>query len=117
MRPFLLAALLALAAPASADDARVVAAEATRGPDGWRFSVTVESADTGWEKYADGWEVSTPEGTRLGYRALLHPHVDEQPFTRSLAGVAVPADADAVTIRAHDSETGWGPEFRLELDR
>jgi hypothetical protein len=117
MRPLLAAALLVLAVPAHAEDARVVAAEATRGPDGWRFSATVESQDTGWEMFADGWEVRAPDGTRLGYRELLHPHVDEQPFTRSLAGVAVPDGVAAVTLRAHDSVTGWGPEFRLELDR
>ncbi|MEN8262554.1 MAG: hypothetical protein ABFR82_03755 [Nitrospirota bacterium] len=44
-----------------------------------------------------------PEGNVLGTRTLYHPHVNEQPFTRSLSGVKIPADVTTVTIRAHDS--------------
>ena len=43
--------------------------------------VTVQHADTGWDHYADAWEVLAPDGTVLGTRTLLHPHTDEQPFT------------------------------------
>ena len=39
----------------------------------------------------------------------------EQPFTRSLGGVAIPAELGRVTIRAHDSLHGWGEPFVLEL--
>jgi hypothetical protein len=28
----------------------------------WTFHVTVEHPDTGWDDYADGWDVLTPEG-------------------------------------------------------
>ncbi len=105
----------AVAAPGAAVAAEVVAAEAARAGDGWRFDVTVRSEDTGWERYADGWEVAAPDGARLGYRELLHPHVDEQPFTRSLSGVTVPQGVGEVVIRAHDSVDGWGPPFRLAL--
>ncbi len=48
------------------------------------------------------------DGTVLGTRKLLHPHVDEQPFTRSLSGVAIPDDVAEVTIRAHDNVHGYG---------
>ena len=71
----------------------------------YTFSVTVRSADTGWDKYADAFEVVAPDGTVLGTRTLLHPHVDEQPFTRILTGVAV--SVDRVTVRAHDSVAGF----------
>jgi len=107
--------LIAAAGAALAEPPRVVDARAVPGPDGWRVSVTLRSDDTGWERYADGWEVAAPDGTRLGYRELLHPHVDEQPFTRSLSGVAIPEDLDWVSIRGHDSVDGWGPAFRLDL--
>lgn len=75
---------------------------------GYRFDVTLRHADTGWDHYADAWEVLAPDGAVLGRRVLAHPHVNEQPFTRSLGGVRVPAGIDRVRIRAHDSVHGYG---------
>jgi hypothetical protein len=43
-------------------------------------------------------------------RTLHHPHVEEQPFTRSLSGVRVPAGVDQVSVRARDSVHGYGGE-------
>ena len=105
-----LIAVLALlsAAPAAAGEADVLAVEATRAGATWRFTVTVAHADEGWDHYADAWEVRGPDGTVYGVRELLHPHVAEQPFTRSLSGVAVPEGVRAVTVRARDSVHGWG---------
>jgi hypothetical protein len=89
---------------AHAGDADVVKAEVNRDVDGsYRFSVTVRHDDKGWNHYADRWEVLAPDGSILGTRILHHPHVDEQPFTRSLSGVRVPEGVREVTIRAHDS--------------
>ena len=103
------------AGPALAGEADVVAAQAVREPAGtWRFDVTLRHADSGWEHYADAWEVLAPDGTLLATRRLLHPHVEEQPFTRSLGGVAIPAGVSQVTIRAHDSVHGYGGQT-LEL--
>ena len=111
-----LAAFLALTAPLQAGEADVVAAEALRTGDTWRFEVTLRHADQGWDHYADGWAVLAPDGSELGYRELLHPHVNEQPFTRSLGGVSVPEGVERVTIRAHDSVHGWGgAEITVEL--
>ena len=42
-----------------------------------------EADVTGWEHYANKWDVVGPDDTILGTRVLLHPHVNEQPFTRS----------------------------------
>ena len=72
------------------------------------FDVTVRHADAGWEHYADKWDVMAPDGTLLGTRTLYHPHVDEQPFTRSLSGVKIPDSIREVTLRAHDSVHGYG---------
>ena len=103
------AALWAVPATVGAGEADVVGVEVSRSPDGtYAFDVTVRHADEGWEHYADRWEVLAPDGTVLGTRTLLHPHVTEQPFTRSLDGVEVPDDVDAVTVRAHDSVHGLG---------
>jgi hypothetical protein len=106
----LLTALLAVPSLAAlAGEADVLAAKLTPAPDGsFRFDVTVRHADEGWDHYADAFEVVAPDGSVLGTRMLLHPHVDEQPFTRSLAGVRIPDDASEVTIRAHDSVHGYG---------
>jgi hypothetical protein len=82
------------------------------GDDGsasWSFDVTVTHPDTGWEDYVDGWHVETTDGRILGTRILLHPHVGEQPFTRSLSNVTIPADVEEVRIRAHDLVSGYGP--------
>ena len=74
----------------------------------FRFEVTVKHADTGWSHYADRWDVVGPDGTVLGKRTLYHPHVDEQPFTRSLTGVRIPPAVKSVTVRAHDNADGLG---------
>jgi hypothetical protein len=74
----------------------------------YRFDVTVRHADTGWDHYADAWEILAPDGAVLGIRTLLHPHVDEQPFTRSLTGVRDSRRGRGGTVRAHDSVHGYG---------
>lgn len=116
-RPCLLGlALLAAAAPASAEPPVVEAAGAQAAGPVWTVSATLSHPDTGWEHYADGWRVETPSGEVLAVRDLLHPHETEQPFTRSLSGVAVPPELDHVMIRARCNLTGWSPmAFRLDL--
>ena len=80
------------------------------------FAVTLEHADEGWNHYADLWEVLTLDDRLLGSRVLYHPHEDEQPFTRSLSGVAIPPDIERVKIRARDSKHGYSDqEFVVEL--
>jgi hypothetical protein len=107
---------LTLAAPAYAGEADVVDVTATRSGATWRFDVTVAHADSGWDHYADRWDVLTPDGALLGSRILYHPHVDEQPFTRSLDGVTIPPGVTRVIVRAHDTVHGaGGREFTLEL--
>ncbi|MEM6588493.1 MAG: hypothetical protein AAF641_08610 [Pseudomonadota bacterium] len=98
-----------------AHDAKVVEVRVEQAGMLWNFHVTVEHGDTGWDHYADGWEVQDADGNRLAYRKLLHPHVNEQPFTRSLSGVAVPDGTEAVFVRAHCSESGWSSS-RMKVD-
>ena len=94
---------------ALADTADVVAAEAVPEGEGlWRFNVTVRHDDEGWDHYADKWDVVGPQGEIYGTRVLLHPHESEQPFTRSLGGVAIPESVTRVTLRAHDKLHGYG---------
>lgn len=104
-------------APAtSVANADVQFVKATQSADGtWRFDVTVAHPDTGWDDYADGWDVVLPDGsvvkvtpTNRFTRLLAHPHETEQPFTRSQSGIRIPADVSTVTVRAHDLVDGWG---------
>jgi hypothetical protein len=81
--------------------AQVIRVTATRTGSTWTFSVTVRHADEGWNHYADQWQVVDPEsGEVLATRVLAHPHVDEQPFTRSLSNIAIPEGVAAVLVRA-----------------
>jgi hypothetical protein len=74
----------------------------------YRFDVTVLHKDEGWKHYANKWDVTDPEGAVLGVRTLYHPHVEEQPFTRSLSGVKIPKGITEVTVRAHDLVHEYG---------
>jgi hypothetical protein len=121
MRGLLMAAGLLLAMPVQAGEADVVKVAARKDSSGgsYSFDVTVRHADTGWKHYANKWEVLSPDGkTVLGTRTLLHPHEDEQPFTRSLSGVRVPAAYSEVLVRAHDSVHAFGGKTtRVKLPR
>ena len=75
---------------------------------GYNFAVTVSHEDTGWEHYADRWEIVDGDGNILETRVLHHPHVNEQPFTRGLPGVKIPGPLNKLTVRAHDSVHGYG---------
>jgi hypothetical protein len=110
-------AMLAVAGTASAGEVSVLATEFRASPPGgWQVSTTLEHADTGWEHYADAWRVVSADGSVLGTRVLYHPHVDEQPFTRSLA-VTTPADVRVVFVEARDLVHGWSSRrLRVNLD-
>ncbi len=69
------------------------------------MSATVRSADTGWDKYADAIVIRTPEGGTIGIRELTHPHVDEQPFTRSIT-LELPTSIGEIEVAASDSVDG-----------
>ena len=87
------------------------------GDNTYRFDVTLLHADTGWDHYANKWEVVAPDGTVLGTRVLAHPHVEEQPFTRSLGGVKIPDGINQVIIRGGDSVHDLGgKEMTVALD-
>ena len=108
--------VLLLTTPAWAGDTEIVGAKASKSGSTWRFDVTLRHGDTGWDHYADAWRVVGPDGTIYGTRTLYHPHVDEQPFTRSLAGVSIPAGVDQVVIEARDNVHGWaGKKFTVKL--
>ena len=97
-------------------DADVLFVKAREGSDSsWTFYVTVSHLDTGWGDYADGWDIVLPDGTVIKpdnttvfTRTLLHPHVNEQPFTRSQSEIIIPEEVMKVRVRAHDIVDGYG---------
>ena len=97
--------------PALADTPEVVEAHASRTGDFWSISVTLSHPDSGWDHYADAWQILAPDGTTLGTRDLAHPHVEEQPFTRSLDGLTIPKGLDHVMIRVRCNLDGWSPRL------
>lgn len=118
-KPALLANLaitLLFASSAYAGEADVVGGSITSMGEGrYRINATVLHEDTGWDHYANRWDVLGPDGEVLGVRELLHPHENEQPFTRSLT-LDIPAGITFVTLQANDSVHGLGGKtFRLEL--
>lgn len=110
MRMRYLFPLLFIAAPLAADPAKIENVTARAAGDAWTFSVTLRHADTGWDDYADGWRILSLDGTELGIRTLYHPHVEEQPFTRSLSGVKLPNGTTEVLVEARTNTDGWSGE-------
>jgi len=109
MKPILVAAAMLISTTSFAGEVDVTAVDATKtGDETYRFSVTLSHSDTGWDHYADKWEVVAPDGTVLETRVLAHPHVEEQPFTRSKSGIKIPHTIKSVKVRGHDSVHGFG---------
>ena len=102
-------ALGAMAGPARAGEVDVVDVLVRQSAAGvYRFDVTLRHADSGWDHYADRWEIRDGDGAVLAIRVLVHPHVNEQPFTRGLGGVPLPATLISVTVAGHDSVHDYG---------
>ena len=101
---------------AFADDVEIVHAGFRQtGTGEWSVDVTLRHADAGWDHYADAWRIVTTDGAIAGTRTLYHPHENEQPFTRSLGGVAIVPETTTVYVEAHDKVHGWSPR-RLQID-
>lgn len=112
-RPLLPLLFTLMALPVLADEPRIEAVTAVLSGTEWRFNVTLSHPDTGWNHYADGWRVLDMQGNELGLRVLGHPHVQEQPFTRSLSGVAIPTGTTQVQVQARCLVDGWGDALFL----
>ena len=91
----------------NANEVEVVNIKATQEKDKtWNFNVTLKHADQGWDHYANEWQIIGPNNKILGTRTLYHPHVNEQPFTRSLGGIKIPKGLKVVRVIAKDTVHG-----------
>lgn len=79
-----------------------------RGADRFDFDVTVSSPYDTPRRYADAFRATSKDGRVWGERKLVHDHADEQPFTRDLYGVSVPAGVKSVVVQARDQKYGYG---------
>ena len=98
----------------SLDFAQVKEVLATKQSSGsWCFGTSVRHNDEGWDHYADGWEIIDLEGNPIGYRKLHHPHVNEQPFTRSQCNIKISTEISKVIVRAKCNKHGFGGKALL----
>lgn len=107
-----LISLALFASPVLADPVKVQNVKVSKSNGSYTFNVTLLHADSGWDDYADAWRVKDMNGNILGERVLAHPHVNEQPFTRSLSGVKIPDGVKSVVIEAHDTVSGWAADTK-----
>ncbi len=90
----------------------VDAVTVTRSGEQLMFAVTISSPYDTPQRYADAFRIRSADGTVFGVRELDHDHATEQPFTRTLDGVTVPAGTSDVVVEGRDLANGWGGETR-----
>lgn len=101
--------------PAFANDVEIIKVVLTKHAGTWQADVTLKHQDEGWKHYADGWRLVDSKGDEIGKRTLYHPHVNEQPFTRSLTGFYLPEKMKVIFVEAHDLKHGWSKD-KVKID-
>ncbi len=97
---------LGLPSSSDAGDVKIVDVLVKKRGQSWNIRVMLKHEDTGWEHYADAWRVVSEDGKVLGNKLFQQPHVEEQPFARSLT-LKIPRNIHKFYIEAHDSVHGW----------
>jgi hypothetical protein len=72
------------------------------------FDVTISSPYDTPQRYADAFRVLGKGQQVYGERILVHDHQTEQPFTRDLYNVTIPAGVKTVQIQGRDQQYGYG---------
>jgi len=110
--------LLIFSSSVFANDVEIMKVVLTSQTGTWRADVTLKHADTGWNHYADAWRLVDEKGNEIAKRTLYHPHVNEQPFTRSLSSFHIPKDKKIIFVEAHDLKHGWSSsKVRIDMSR
>ena len=90
-----------ICAPSLASEAHIENVVTNKSANGKvSFTVTLRHADKSWDHYANFWQVETLQGVVLAKRVLHHPHINEQPFTRSLSSIVIPEGVRQVIVTA-----------------
>ncbi len=117
LRPIVLLVLF-LSQMTSANEVNILQASFSQHTSGlWSIKVTLKHDDASWKHYADDWRIVDEKGNILADRILVHPHINEQPFTRGLNNVKIPSNIKTVFIEAHDKVHGWSKNrLKVNLD-
>ena len=115
LKTFLTIGAFICATSVFANDVEIIKVVLSKQAGTWRADVTLKHADTGWKHYADGWRLVDDKGNEIGKRTLYHPHVNEQPFTRTLSGFHLPQDKKIIFVEAHDLKHGWSTD-KVKID-
>ena len=96
IKQFVFLSVLTAGTAALADAPTITKVEASRAGMGWRFDVTLAHPDTGWDHYADGWELIDDAGNQIA-------EVRVERFTEREGGRRSP-----VTVGAGGSTGSYG---------
>lgn len=107
--------LAVTASPLHASEAEIIDVQFTRTGKTWTVRTMLQHGDTGWDHYADAWRVVDSDDNVLATRVITRPHVEDQPFARSLRNVNIPRQTHIVFIEAHDTGSGWSKR-RVKVD-
>lgn len=105
-------AMILTAQAAAADNPVIQNVHANQSGGLWTFDVTISHGDEGWGHFADAWRILDSSGKQIAIRQLIHPHVDEQPLTRSLSGISIPVGTTEVGVQARDTVDGWAKAIK-----
>lgn len=118
MKKILLVGLFFFCQSVVANEVEVVDVNIKYNPSGHaRVDVTLLHGDTGWDHYANAWEILDSNKNLIATRVLHHPHESEQPFTRSLNDVSLPAGEKFVYVRGRDKVHGYGKMIKVDLKK
>jgi len=98
-----------------ANEPKVINVKVDRTNNSYNFHVTIKHNDLSNEHYVNRWEIVDEKGNILAIRILFHPHIKEQPFTRSLYKIDLPSNMKKVYIRAHDIVHGYSKKYEVIL--
>ena len=79
------------------------------------INVTIKHNDSSWKHYVNKYEIYA-KNNKIATRILYHPHIHEQPFTRSKSGFQIPKNTTSITIKAYDLVDGYSNDFILKLN-
>lgn len=115
LKRFLTLGALLCVSSVYANDVEIINVVLSKYAGTWRAEVTLKHEDEGWKHYADGWRIVDAAGNEIVKRTLFHPHVNEQPFTRSESGFYIPDKIKTIFVEAHDLKHGWSAQ-KVKID-
>lgn len=95
-----------LASAGKADVVKVTYHKLSSG--NYNFHVSIQHDDSGWDHYANRWEILDLQGNILAVRDLRHPQLDKDTYQKTKNNIEIPEGIRTVQVRAHDIMHGYG---------